>query len=113
MTRLNQIARQQGGPRAYLKAENVKDLSITDEQKTKLKSINTELDKDVGELRRSGGKGGFNIPPETREKIDNLTKEANEKATAVLTDEQKSKWKTLIGEPYTVQRFGGRPKKDD
>jgi hypothetical protein len=113
MTRLKQIARQQGGPTAYLKPENVKDLEITDEQKTKLRSISTELDKDVGELRRSGGKGGFNLSPETREKIESLTKEANEKATALLTDEQKSKWKTLIGEPYTV-RFGGfRPKKDD
>src|SRR5262245_57985485 len=46
MTRLKQIARQQGGPAAYLKNENVKDLSITDEQKTKLRAISTELDKD-------------------------------------------------------------------
>jgi len=106
LARLKQIARQQGGPAAYLKAENVKDLSITDEQKTKLKSINTELDKDRQELFRSG------FGAETREKMENLAKEANEKATAVLTDEQKSKWKTLVGEPYTV-RFGGRPKKDD
>jgi hypothetical protein len=113
MTRLAQIGRQQGGPRAYLKPENVKDLGITDEQKTKLRSISTELEKDVGELRRSGGKGGFNISPETREKIESLTKEANEKATALLTDEQKSKWKTLIGEPYTVRFAGFRPKKDD
>jgi hypothetical protein len=111
MTRLRQISRQQGGPAAYLKPENVKDLELTDDQKTKLRSISTELDKDVGELRRSGGKGGFT--PETREKIDSLTKEANEKAAGVLTDDQKAKWKTLIGEPYTV-RFGGfRPKKDD
>jgi len=114
MTRLRQISRQQGGPGAYLKPENVKDLELTDDQKTKLRSITTELDKDVGELRRSGGKGGFGaLPPETREKIDNLTKEANEKAAGLLTDDQKAKWKTLIGEPYTV-RFGGfRPKKDD
>jgi hypothetical protein len=115
MTRLKQIARQQGGPAAYLKNENIKDLSITDEQKKKLHDISSELDKDVGELRRGagGGKGGFGpLPPETREKIDNLTKEATEKAAAVLTDEQKSKWKTLIGEAYAV-RFGPPPKKDD
>jgi hypothetical protein len=111
MTRLKQIARQQGGPAAYLKEENVKDLSITDEQKTKLKSISAELDKDRQELFRSAGMGGFG--PEFREKMDNLSKEANEKATAVLTDDQKSKWKTLIGEPYTVRPGGFRPKKDD
>jgi hypothetical protein len=107
MTRLKQIARQQGGPMAYLKAENVKDLTITDEQKTKLKSISTELDKDRQELFR----GGFGA--ETREKLEALTKEANEKAAAVLTEEQKTKWKTLVGEPYTVPPFGIRPKKDD
>jgi hypothetical protein len=111
MKRLVQIARQQGGPRAYLKPENVKDLSISDDQKKKLTEIATELDKDVGELRRGGGKGGFS--PETREKIENLNKEAAEKAAATLTAEQKTKWKELVGEPFTVQRFGFRPKKDD
>lgn len=112
MARLKQISRQQGGVGAYLKAENVKDLSITDEQKGKIKEISTQLDKDLGELR---GKGGFGaVPPETREKMDALSKEAKEKADALLTDTQKSKWKELIGEPYTV-RFGGfaRPKKKD
>lgn len=118
MTRLKQISRQQGGPRAYLKADNVKDLKLTDDQQKKLKDISTELEKDVGELRRGAGgaKGGFGrVPPETQEKIDALNKEANEKAAAVLTDEQKSKWKELIGEPYTVRFGGGRPqpKKDD
>lgn len=112
MTRLRQIARQQGGPGAYLKPENVKDLSITDEQKTKLKEINTELQKDLAELR-GGGMGGFRISPETREKMTALTKEATEKAVALLTDAQKSKWKELTGEPYTVQFGGFRPKKDN
>jgi hypothetical protein len=46
--------------------------------------------------------------------MQSLNKEASEKAADVLTSEQKTKWKELIGEPYTVQRnFGGRPKKDD
>jgi hypothetical protein len=109
MKRLVQIARQQGGPRAYLKSENVKDLSITDDQKKKLTEIATELEKDVGELFRGGGFGS----PETREKIANLNKEAADKAAALLTDEQKTKWKELVGEPFTVQRGGFRPKKDD
>lgn len=111
LTRLKQIARQQGGPAAYLKSENIKDLGITDEQKTKLSAISTDLDKDRQELFRSAGMGGFS--PEFREKMESLTKEATEKAAAVLTDEQKSKWKTLIGEPYTVRQGGFRPKKDD
>lgn len=118
MTRLKQIARQQGGAAAYLKPENVKDLGLKDEQVKKIKDISTELDKDSGELRKSGGKGGFNISPELREKLNALTKEAKEKADEVLTSEQTAKYKELVGAPYTVVRgFGGRPqakpKKDD
>jgi hypothetical protein len=114
--RLKQIARQQGGPAAYLKPDNVKDLGLAEDQRTKLRTIATELERDVNELRRGGGggKGGFGpVPPETREKIDNLTKEATEKAANVLTAEQKSKWKELTGEPYTVTVQRTRPKRDD
>jgi hypothetical protein len=115
MSRLKQISRQQGGPAAYLKPDNVKDLELKDEQKTKIKEISAELDKDRAELFSSGGggMGGFRLSPETREKLNALTKEASEKATAVLTDAQKSKWKELIGEPFTVQFGGFRPKKDN
>jgi len=107
MARLKQIARQQGGPSAYLRAENAKDLSLTDDQKKKLKDITDELQKDTMALFQ----GGFSA--ETREKMSMLNKEASEKASEVLTAEQKSKWKELTGEPYTVQPFRGRPKKDD
>jgi hypothetical protein len=106
MARLKQIARQSGGPAAYLSAENAKDLKLTDEQKAKLKEINAELQKDTQALFQ----GGFSA--ETREKMQMLNKEATEKAAGVLTDEQKSKWKELTGEPFTVQ-FGQRPKRDD
>jgi hypothetical protein len=109
MTRLRQIARQQGGPSAYLSPENSKDLKVTDEQKKKLKDIADELQKDTMALFQGGG-----FSPETREKMQMLNKEASDKAAAVLTDEQKSKWKELTGEPFTVPFGGGRqPKKDD
>jgi len=104
MTRLRQIARQQGGPSAYLSPENAKDLKIADDQKKKLKDIADELQKDTMALFQ----GGFS--PETREKMQMLNKEATEKATGVLTDEQKSKWKELTGEPFAVQFGGPRPK---
>lgn len=111
MKRLKQIGRQQGGAGAYLKTENAKDLELKDDQKTKIKEIDTELQKDIAELFSGGGMGGFSA--ETREKMVALNKEAAEKAAAVLTDAQKSKWKELVGEPYTVQPFGGRKKKDN
>ena len=107
MTRLKQIARQQGGPAAYLHAENAKDLSLTDDQKKKLKDITDELQKDMMALFQ----GGFSA--ETREKMTMLNKEASEKAGEVLTAEQKTKWKELTGEPFTVPFGGGRPKRDN
>jgi Spy/CpxP family protein refolding chaperone len=107
MTRLKQIARQQGGPSAYLHAENAKDLSLTDDQKKKLKDITDELQKDMMALFQ----GGFSA--ETRDKMGMLNKEASEKAGEVLTAEQKTKWKELTGEPFTVPFGGGRPKRDN
>jgi hypothetical protein len=107
MTRLRQIARQQGGPTAYLSPENAKDLKLTDEQKKKLKDIGDELQKDTMALFQ----GGFSA--ETREKMQMLNKEATEKAAGILTDEQKSKWKELTGEPFNVPLGGPRRKKDD
>jgi hypothetical protein len=56
--------------------------------------------------------GGFGSP-ETREKMQMLNKEATEKAAGILTDEQKSKWKELTGEPFNVPLGGPRRKKDD
>jgi hypothetical protein len=109
MTRLKQIARQQGGPAAYILPENAKDLKLTDEQKTKIKGISDELQKDVMELFRAGGMGGFS--PEMREKMTSLNKEAKEKADEVLTGDQKTKWKEITGEPFTVQRGPGGPRK--
>jgi hypothetical protein len=105
--RLKQIARQQGGPSAYLSPDNAKDLKLTAEQKKKLKDITDELQKEVVQLFQ----GGFSA--ETREKVEMLNKDASKKADEVLTDEQKSRWKELTGEPFTVPLGGGRPKKDD
>jgi len=106
-TRLKQIARQQGGPSAYLSPDNAKDLGLTDDQKKKLKDITDELQKDTMALFQ----GGFSA--ETREKMQMLNKEATEKAAGVLTDEQKTKWKELTGEPFSVPLGGGRQKRDD
>ena len=106
-TRLKQIGRQQGGPSAYLSPDNAKDLGLTDDQKKKLKDITDELQKDTMALFQ----GGFSA--ETREKMQMLNKEATEKAAGVLTDEQKTKWKELTGEPFSVPLGGGRQKRDD
>jgi hypothetical protein len=116
--RLQQISRQNAGVRGLIGEETAKELKLSDDQKGKIKSISTELDKDVAELSPMGkggfgGFGGGRVSPETREKIANLRKEAMEKATEVLSADQKTKWKELTGEPFEVKLEFPRPKKKD
>ncbi|HVK09507.1 MAG TPA: hypothetical protein VM597_12090 [Gemmataceae bacterium] len=115
--RLKQISLQNAGLRGITSADAA-DLKLSDDQKSKIKSIATELDKDVAELSPMGkggfgGGGGGRVSPETREKIANLRKEAMEKATEVLTADQKTKWKEMTGEPFEVKFEFARPKKKD
>jgi hypothetical protein len=117
--RLAQIGRQNAGVRGLIGTETAKELKLTDEQKTKIKEISTELDKDVAELMPmgkggfGGGFGGGRISPETREKVAHLRKEAMEKATESLTADQKTKWKELTGDPFEMKFNPPQRKKDD
>lgn len=96
--RLKEIGLQTRGGSALADPEVASALKLTDEQKEKVKSIREES--------RGKGRGGFS--PEAR-------KAAQEKLMGVLTDEQKSTWKTMTGEPFKgeIQQFPrgkGRPK---
>jgi len=107
--RLKQIEIQQNPLATFVTNEEVaKELKITDEQKTKLKDLRETSDKDLAEMRKSGGggKGGFN--KEAQEKMAAARKEASDKALKMLTAEQLGKWKELTGEPFVVKfEFGG------
>ncbi|HTU93370.1 MAG TPA: hypothetical protein VMF69_25035 [Gemmataceae bacterium] len=103
--RVKQISLQVQGPRAVNNAEVAKALNITDEQKEKIREIQT---KSFQEMRDLGG------DEEGRKKIPELMKQTNEKMMGVLTAEQKTKLKEMQGEPFKnlseLQRpqFGGR-----
>ena len=43
-------------------------------------------------------------------KITELRKEANDKATALLTEDQKKSWKDLTGEPFEYKPEPPRPR---
>ncbi|HEV3445526.1 MAG TPA: hypothetical protein VG099_12840 [Gemmataceae bacterium] len=105
--RLNQIELQVSGPRAFSQEKVQKDLKLTDDQKDKIKTIADDLNQEVQGLR--GGGGDFQ---ENQKKMAAMRKEAMEKITAVLTDDQKKSWKELTGEPYEFKfeqgQFGGR-----
>jgi hypothetical protein len=112
--RLNQIELQNAGTAAFTRPEVEKGLSLKDEQKEKIKTISEETTKALRELQpmrgqggQGGGQGNFAANAEKRAAIN---KEAKEKIQGVLTDEQKTAWKDMTGDAFTVvMPMGRRP----
>lgn len=101
--RLKQITLQQQGLMAAERPDIAESLQLTSEQKTKIREIGKETADKMRELRDSGNR------EEAMSKMTELRKANQEKLMALLTDEQKSKWKELTGEPFAgeIQLFGG------
>ncbi len=118
--RYKEIMLQQEGARAFNGEEVQKALSLTDDQKEKIKTINEDAAKEMRELfpqggrRGAGGGGGGAVDPaafkERMTKFATLRKETMEKVTSVLTDDQKKVWKDMTGEPFEIkfEPFQGR-----
>lgn len=107
LTRLKQIERQQMRMNLFTDAEFVKEVGITEEQKEKLKSISEESGKDSREImsavraKEMDWKDGL-------KKVEAVNKDAMEKAMELMKDDQKAKYKTLVGEPFELKmEFGG------
>jgi Spy/CpxP family protein refolding chaperone len=105
LKRLKQIHWQQQGARAFSDPEVATALNFTAEQKDKLKAVQEEAQKEMRALRENGGNRD-----EARKKSEEIRKASNDKQMAILTDEQKAKWKELLGEPFKgeIRRPGGR-----
>jgi Spy/CpxP family protein refolding chaperone len=125
--RLTQINYQFLGVNAFANEDVQKELKLTDGQKEKVKGIADEYAKDNRELMQ----GGFRFRPgqapsdedrkkmeETRKKGEALRKDALEKIQEVLTDDQKTAWKGMVGEKFDTSKLtpgfgGGRPRRDN
>jgi Spy/CpxP family protein refolding chaperone len=101
--RFKEIQLQTQGARALQSQEVQSKLKLSDDQKEKIKKINEES----GEKMRELFGGGFN--EETAKKMAELRKETMDKATGVLSDEQKKTWKEMTGKPFQFQS-GRRPR---
>jgi len=104
--RFQQIHYQVMGIAAFNNEDVQKELKLTDEQKTKFKDLAEEERTKLRELmpqRGAGGAGGGNFQ-EIMQKRQAMTKEYNEKAQAVLTEDQKKAWKDLTGAPFELRQ---------
>ena len=102
--RFKQIHLQQLGVMAFSDDPIVKDLKLTDEQKDKIKTIQEEARKEINELRQKGAR-----LPELLKKGMDVNRKAADKVVALLTPEQKTKWKDLTGEPFKGEIRLGLP----
>lgn len=112
LDRLKEIHLQTRGTAALRDADVAGKLGITDEQKTQLSAVADEMQNEMRaafqSLRDSGG--GFEG---MREKMTEMRTKSDEKALAVLNDEQKKAFAEMKGEPFEMPRpnfggFGGR-----
>jgi Spy/CpxP family protein refolding chaperone len=120
LKRLHQIENQQAGVGMFSREDIQKTLKLSDEQKDKIKEINTELRKGLDELNPGrggagggggrGGRGGFGgfggFDPEAQKKRQDLQKDALKAVVKVLDTDQKTAYKDLTGEPFEL-RFEG------
>lgn len=106
-----------------LMKEVTEALKLTDGQKTKLKEIVSDYNKDRDAVRKDifGEKGGFGgkVDPDKQKDFASKTEKLRdgtwEKVTAALDDSQKKTWKDLTGEPFDLAKLVQprvQPKKD-
>jgi hypothetical protein len=103
--RLRQIELQQRGPQALADAKVAQELKLSETQSEKIKTILEDSRKETAELFKGGNRESF-------QKLGALRKETQEKVQNVLTEEQKSAWKNLVGEEFKMPTFPGFGGKD-
>ena len=110
MGRLKEIVLQQRGLSALADPKVAASLKLTEEQTQRVQSIAEEFRRELREIMQSDDRR------QAREKMRDLRAATDGKYMAVLTDEQKSQWKEMVGAPFRgeIRRGGpgGRPRDD-
>ena len=100
--RLKQLQLQENGYRQLTDDETGKQLKLTDEQLAKIK----ELEEQRSDARRDLGRRATS---EEREKVQ---QEFDQKIEAVLTPDQKSQWKQMLGPVLVTAESTATPGSD-
>jgi len=101
--RLKQISLQLAGAQAFINPEVATELKLTDEQKQKIKEIRKQTAEEARTIREN-----TTDQAEARQKTRELNRNATGKVMALLTAEQKDKWKEMTGEPFKGEISRGR-----
>jgi hypothetical protein len=94
LKRLIQITYQVTGAYQLTRPEAARALSLTDEQQAKFKELEKEAHKDLLAIVNSTDRATKNA------KLAKLREAINKKIETLLTDEQKTKARELVGEPF-------------
>ena len=89
------------GPKAYTNPEVVRELGISMEQQLQITALEDvargEMQKWFQQAKNNGTTPTMDV---RRKKMIELEKSAEARTLKLLSDDQKSKWKDLIGRPY-------------
>lgn len=98
-TRLKQIELQQAGIAALVRDEVVGQLKITEAQRIELSKVIDETSSSLRSLAFDQRSRGDEATDVRRERMQELSRQREEKMLSVLSDEQKQAWKALLGSP--------------
>lgn len=103
MKRFEQLELQVRGLDAFADAKVQEALKVAEEQKTKIGALMTEMAEKRQSIMQEA-QGDFQG---AMTKFRELQDSTREKVMALMSDDQKAKYKELIGEPFEMPAFGG------
>lgn len=103
--RYNQIYMQQNGFAALSRKEFAEMLGVSEEQSKKLEVVWSGHRDRMQEYFTENAPGSKELSV-TREDMQKLRKQTDKEAEAVLTAEQLTKWKELLGEKFELKEIG-------
>ncbi len=96
--RYQELGLQQAGGNALSREDVQKALEMTDEQKSKITTLNESMREDMGDLRQSGVER-----EEMMAEMRKLREGYSKDMLKVLTAEQTKKWEAMLGKPFKFQ----------
>lgn len=110
--RYKELALQQEGGRALLRADLQKELGISAAQKTRLEGVERDSQRERQMLMQGIRDASADERQAMLQKLQKMTTDTDAKYVAVLTDVQKSKFEQMKGKKFEFQGgapgFGGR-----